>query len=57
MNLGPRRCQQPLHHVIQHTTHSSSFPPPAPLSPLQEGMLASSGWDEWTCVWPVNGMP
>ncbi|GBF98868.1 hypothetical protein Rsub_11472 [Raphidocelis subcapitata] len=37
--------------------HHSEFAVGLDMSPLQEGVIASSGWDGQTCVWHINNAP
>lgn len=37
--------------------HHSEFAVGLDMSALQEGVVASCGWDEWTAVWHLSGAP
>lgn len=43
--------------LLRSWDHHSEFAVGLDFSLLQEGMMASCGWDEWTYVWHQSTMP
>eukprot|EP00878_Enallax_costatus_P031171 GHUV01034063.1.p1 GENE.GHUV01034063.1~~GHUV01034063.1.p1 ORF type:complete len:110 (+),score=20.69 GHUV01034063.1:434-763(+) len=44
--------------LLRSWDHHTEFAIGLDFSLLREGLMASAGWDEWTCVWQApHGMP
>jgi peroxin-7 len=47
----------PADTLLRSWGHHSEFAVGLDFSLMQEGMMASAGWDEWVCVWHQSGVP